>query len=106
MKLPRMIALYTAQVICRLSLKWAGAFLTVKHKYTPYSRNTISTVERKADRKVFFEHYNNVIDQQILAKYKSFKLNAFISLHMKKTIQRFWALDKNETINDELPVVL
>ena len=31
-KLPSTMALYTAHVMCLLSLKFSGAFLTVKHK--------------------------------------------------------------------------
>jgi hypothetical protein len=40
--LPKIIALYIAQVMCLLSLKNAGALRTVKHRYTPYKRNSIS----------------------------------------------------------------
>lgn len=43
MNVLRMMALYMDHVICLLSLKEAGAFLTVKHKYTPNKSMSTST---------------------------------------------------------------
>lgn len=43
MNVLRMMALYMDHVICLLSLKEAGAFLTVKHRYTPNKSMSTST---------------------------------------------------------------
>lgn len=46
MNVLRMMALYMDHVICLLSLKEAGAFLTVKHRYTPNKSMSTSTEKK------------------------------------------------------------